>query len=200
MGIIQALVLLLCSVGAAAASGGETTLLRISKSSKESEATYKENKDSKKKLNVYGEDLHPCSTQGMALTGFTRTGRCVEEHDDKGSHHICIDLSSTSHSGKNFCVVTGQDNWCDKEMPCSDESDEKCPVQHWCVCQWAFAKYIAISGGCDSIQDINCEATNMEALKAYETQAKEGKDQIANALACLKQRCKLDDDVDVAIA
>jgi uncharacterized protein (DUF2237 family) len=195
---IQALALLICGVFAAAASG-DINLLRTSKGSKEP-SPHKKNRDSKK-LNVYGKELQLCSSKGMALTGFTRTGHCVEKHDDKGSHHICIDLSSTSHSGKNFCGVTGQEDWCDDQMPCSDESDEKCPVQHWCVCQWAFAKYIEEAGGCDAIQTIDCNATNLEALKAYEKKAKEGvTDQFSNALNCLKQRCNLDVDVDVAIA
>ena len=88
----------------------------------------------------------------MALTGFTRTGHCVEKKDDEGSHHICIDLSSESLGGKvsfslfcafrlqtidlipsltrttqNFCEVTGQDDWCDSKMKCNDGSKEKCP-------------------------------------------------------------------------
>ena len=78
-------------------------------------------------------------------------------------------------------------------------SEEQCPVKDWCVCQWAFATYIEKAGGCDAIQDINCEATNMEALSAYKK--KQGDDQnVANALKCLEQRCKLDADFDIAIA
>ena len=40
-------------------------------------------------------------------------------------------------------------------------------VEHWCVCQWAFASYLQRAGGCDKIQNIVCEATNMVALTAY---------------------------------
>lgn len=43
-------------------------------------------------LNVYGNALEPCSTSGMALTGWTRSGSCVDEDDDAGSHHVCIDI------------------------------------------------------------------------------------------------------------
>ena len=55
--------------------------------------------------NVNGGDLERCSGRGMALTGFTRNGHCVDQNDDAGSHHVCIDMSSTT--GGNFCSVTG---------------------------------------------------------------------------------------------
>ena len=191
------LTLFLCVATATAASSGDSVLLRASKSDKGTTKKGKRTDTSKK--NVYGKDLQMCSTEGMALTGFTRDGHCVEEQDDVGSHHICIDLASISSTGKNFCAVTEQPDWCDDKMACSDGSDEKCPVKDWCVCQWAFAAYIEKAGGCDAIQNINCEATNMEALIAYKK--KQGDDQnIANALKCLEQRCKLDDDFDIAIA
>lgn len=137
--------------------------------------------------NVNGGALQHCSSAGSALTGFTRNGQCIESNDDAGSHHICIDLSSTD--GGNFCTVTGQPDWCSSSMGC-DGSAGKCPVKHWCVCQWAFAAYLQKAGGCSKIQDIVCGATNMEALKAYTTQAPKDKS-IADALACLKQRCKI---------
>ena len=54
----------------------------------------------------------------MALTGFTRNGKCVDRNDDAGSHHVCIDMTSTS--GGNFCTVTGQPNWCSESMLCND--------------------------------------------------------------------------------
>jgi len=195
--IVTLTTLLLC-VAVANASYYDTALLRASKSGKESDATEEKGRSKDTKKNVYGKDLQLCSTEGMALTGFTRDGRCVEQQDDVGSHHICINLASIASSGKNFCIVTGQTDWCDEKMACSDDSDEKCPVEHWCVCQWAFAAYIEKAGGCDAIQEINCEATNIEALKAYEEKGADEK--VANALKCLKQRCKLDVDVDYAIA
>ncbi len=55
-------------------------------------------------LNVHGSALQKCSQHGMALTGFSRTGECYAHDDDQGSHHVCIDLSSTT--GGNFCAVT----------------------------------------------------------------------------------------------
>merc|ERR1711908_141253 len=88
--------------------------------------------------NVLGGDLQKCSGTGMALTGFTRNGQCIDRDDDNGSHHICIDMKSTA--GGNFCEVTGQPNWCSsKSMACDGSPTESCAVEHWCVCQWAFA-------------------------------------------------------------
>lgn len=137
--------------------------------------------------NVNGGTLARCSGTGMALTGYTRNGHCVDQNDDAGSHHICIDMQSSS--GGNFCQVTGQPNWCDRSMPC-DSAAGVCPVQHWCVCQWAFASYISRAGGCDKIKNIVCEATNMEAYRAYQSQAA-SQPHIASALQCLEERCGL---------
>merc|ERR1711998_247532 len=136
--------------------------------------------------NVNGGNLERCSGSGMALTGFTRNGHCVDQNDDEGSHHVCIDMAS--NTGGNFCSVTGQPNWCGSMMGC-DGSAGQCPVQHWCVCQWAFASYLQRAGGCDKIQNIVCDATNMVAITAYRAQAASNPS-IAAALECLEQRCK----------
>merc|ERR1719240_2300324 len=104
--------------------------------------------------NVNGGALQKCSGKGMALPGFTRQGQCVDENDDAGSHHICIDMAS--NTGGNFCTVTGQPNWCSSKMACDGDSSHECNVKHWCVCQWAFAAYIERAGGCDKIQSIDC--------------------------------------------
>merc|ERR1711907_651419 len=93
--------------------------------------------------NVNGEPLQPCSSAGMALTGFTRDGHCVAHNDDAGSHHVCIDMSS--NTGGNFCAVTGQPDWCSSSMGCH-EGGGSCQVKHWCVCEWAFARYPAGRG------------------------------------------------------
>lgn len=133
---------------------------------------------------------------GMALTGYTRTGFCVDEDDDHGSHHICINLASISNTGKNFCTVTGQPDWCSSSMTCQGGGGGgdggMCPVSNWCVCQWAFEGYIAKAGGCDAIQDITCDAVNIVALKAYAANPKEH----GMALACLKEKCKLPQEED----
>jgi len=165
--------------------------------------------------NVYGEALQPCSFQGMALTGYTRSGYCVDEQDDQGSHHICIDLSTTvqtddgDDNNSNFCQVTGQENWCEQEMACDtvnvaeaeedadyafqyDDDDAYCPIQNWCVCQWAFASYLDQSGGCDSIQEIVCESINLEAIIAYRSERASNNAKYQTALECLVNRCGLD--------
>ena len=33
-------------------------------------------------LNIHGEALEACSSEGMALTGWTRSGSCIDENDD----------------------------------------------------------------------------------------------------------------------
>lgn len=101
---------------------------------------------------------------------------------------MCIDMSSTT--GGNFCSVTGQPNWCGSQMQC-DGSAGACPVEHWCVCQWAFASYLERAGGCDRIQKVVCEATNMVALKHYREQAAHSP-RIANALQCLEKKCGIE--------
>mmetsp|Transcript_479 Transcript_479/g.565 ORF Transcript_479/g.565 Transcript_479/m.565 type:complete len:175 (-) Transcript_479:160-684(-) len=149
-------------------------------------------------LNVYGDPLASCSTDGTALTGFTRSGECVEQDEDSGSHHVCIDLSSTT--GGNFCTVTGQPNWCSSNMACNEGGSDQCPVKFWCVCEWAFASYIEKAGGCDKIQELNCKAINHRVLEAYTEQIAESKSKglsatkYENSLACVKSRCNIQTD------
>jgi uncharacterized protein (DUF2237 family) len=145
--------------------------------------------------NVFGHSLSSCSSEGMALTGVTRTGYCVDEDDDAGSHHICIDLSSTK--GGNFCTVTNQTdpNWCVGKDACNNNKHEKCGIKNWCVCQWAFSTYIDKAGGCDAIQDLVCDAVNMEALLKYREKAPHDR-KIKNALDCLVKRCHIDTSSD----
>jgi len=134
-------------------------------------------------LNVLGEGLSTCSKPGNALTGFTRDGHCQDQgNDDEGSHHICIKMK------RDFCLVTGQPNWCESNMTCMGQQGT-CAIKNWCVCQWAFAAYIQKAGGCNSIVDIQCDATNMAALRAYRGQASDP--HIAVALDCLSQRCSI---------
>ena len=118
------------------------------------------------------------------MTGFTRTGHCALHNDDAGSHHVCIDMKS--NVGGNFCTVTGQPDWCSSMRPC-DSSPGQCPVEHWCVCEWAFASYIQRAGGCDKIQKVVCEATNMVAYTHY--QQRKSEPHIKYALECLEQKC-----------
>merc|ERR1719254_14488 len=111
---------------------------------------------------VMGKSLDTCSKPGTAMTGFTRDGHCEDlGDDDAGSHHICIQMRS------DFCTVTGQPNWCGERQPCMGQAGN-CAIGNWCVCQWAFATYLQMAGGCDSIVELVCNATNVAALHAYE--------------------------------
>jgi hypothetical protein len=93
-----------------------------------------------------------------------------------------------SNAGGNFCTVTGQPDWCSSHMDCDGDRRHKCPVEHWCVCEWAFASYVKRAGGCDKIQKIVCEATNAKALEHYKAQ--QSRDPaIKVALDCLIGRC-----------
>jgi uncharacterized protein (DUF2237 family) len=145
--------------------------------------------DAHPRTNVYGKELQKCSGSGMAITGFTRRGLCEDSgDDDAGSHHICLDLKT--EDTKNFCEVTGQPNWCDEQSACDADGAARCPIQNWCVCQWAFSSYLEKAGGCDKIQKVVCEATNEAALRAYRRDARKDT-KIAAALRCLETRCSL---------
>jgi hypothetical protein len=81
-------------------------------------------------------------------------------------------------------------------MACHDDATSyTCDIANWCVCQWAFATYIDKAGGCDAIQDIQCNAINKEALIAYSS----NRDKYEEALQCLVERCELG-DVDTVAA
>eukprot|EP00746_Dinoflagellata_sp_MGD_P143965 gnl/MRDRNA2_/MRDRNA2_76727_c0_seq1.p1 gnl/MRDRNA2_/MRDRNA2_76727_c0~~gnl/MRDRNA2_/MRDRNA2_76727_c0_seq1.p1 ORF type:complete len:464 (-),score=76.38 gnl/MRDRNA2_/MRDRNA2_76727_c0_seq1:26-1255(-) len=128
---------------------------------------------------VTGTELKQCSHTGEAQTGWLRSGQCIDKDDDKGSHHICMKVTG------DFCEKTGQPDWCDEKMQCQGQ-DGKCPIVNWCVCQWAFAKYLQEAGGCDAVEKVDCGATNQAAVDAYK-----GSDDPTNlaALQCLSERC-----------
>jgi hypothetical protein len=90
----------------------------------------------------------------------------------------------------DFCKVTGQPNWCtEREMPCMGTIGT-CKIGNWCVCQWAFARYLAKAGGCDSIVDLVCNATHEAAFRAY---ARSSHPEHVEALECIKKRCGIGD-------
>lgn len=172
------LALFFATIASGAAS--RTSLIQLSATSATGKSYLKAN--ASEPLNVLGTALQTCSSDGEAMTGFTRDGSCMDEgDDDQGSHHICIKMKS------DFCTVTGQDNWCIEKMECMGSSG-MCPILHWCVCQWAFASYITKAGGCDAIVDLKCEAVNMAAFKAYEESSEQ---EHKDALACIKQKCNI---------
>ena len=140
-------------------------------------------------LNVYGDALKSCSQDGMAQTGFTRTGHCEDYDHDQGSHNVCIDIPSSK--GGNFCTVTGQPDWCSEDKECGgDATSDLCPIKHWCVCEWAFESYLEKAGGCGQVADIVCESTNHKVIVHYEEAiAQRGDKKAEAALACLEERC-----------
>jgi hypothetical protein len=71
-------------------------------------------------------------------------------------------------------------------MPCHHDRSQSCQLRNWCVCQWAFASYVQNAGGCHKIQDIVCEAINLEAMMAYEESSMSHH---KVALECLLERC-----------
>jgi len=132
--------------------------------------------------NILGGKLEDCSQPGMAMTGFTRDGRCADlGSQDAGSHHVCIKMKS------DFCTVTGQPNWCTtREFPCMGKAGV-CPIGNWCVCQWAFSRYLEMAGGCDSASvEVKCDAINMATYTAY-SQSDNPAHKVA--LECIKKRC-----------
>eukprot|EP00941_MAST-03F_sp_MAST-3F-sp1_P005375 g5375.t1 len=140
-------------------------------------------------MNVTGGTLQQCSQIGEANTGFTRNGQCADINGDIGTHHICYNINAADNNDSNFCQETGQPDWCSEEDACTPGStEETCPRVHWCVCQWAFRGFLgSVIGGCDAVKvNIQCDATNCEAVKAY----RDANDQASqNALACIKQKC-----------
>lgn len=73
-------------------------------------------------------------------------------------------------------------------MECHEDQSRLCPIQNWCVCQWAFASYIEMAGGCHHIQNIQCDAVNQHALLAYK---KSSRVKDKNALKCIERKCGL---------
>lgn len=133
---------------------------------------------------IMGKKLSTCSQPGTAMTGFTRDGHCGDVGSaDAGAHHVCIQMKS------DFCTVTGQPNWCTtRDFPCMGQRG-MCKIGNWCVCQWAFARYLERAGGCDSIIDLVCDATNQAAFDAY---SRSNRPEHIAALKCIKKKCGFD--------
>ena len=136
-----------------------------------------------KMKNVYGNQLESCSSPGMAITGYTRSGSCTDNAGDTGSHHICVKNIDGGDSGENFCQITNQKDWCSEKGTCHGNPSNKCDRKKWCVCEWAFDSFVN-EKGCDAF-DIDCDATNELVLKHYEEHDKK------DALKCIQQKCKI---------
>ena len=133
-------------------------------------------------VNVRGTPLKKCSGLGMAATGYGRDGHCRHEVGDSGSHHVCLDIGAGE---ANFCRTTGQPNWCDEKDKCYRDENAMCPRKKWCVCQWAFDKVLE-HAPCNDL-DVDCDATNIEALKAFERDPR----RYSKALQCIREKCSV---------
>lgn len=54
----------------------------------------------------------------------------------------------------------------------------------------AFASYVTSAGGCDKIQNIDCDATNSQVITAYRDYKAMGS-KYQDALDCIVKRCAL---------
>lgn len=68
-----------------------------------------------------------------------------------------------------------------------------CPVQNWCVCEWAFAEYVRAKG-CDSVRGLQCDSVNQKVLDHY--RANMATPGVPSALECLSKRCRLGEGND----
>merc|ERR1711907_323874 len=68
---------------------------------------------------------------GKTQTGPDRSGSCAMASVD--THAVCVTLP------QGFCAATGQSNWCSPFVG-----------GPWCICMWAYAKYVE-KNGCSSI-------------------------------------------------
>ena len=98
-------------------------------------------------------------------------------------HIIYVSISKVHHPQEISVPLPG--NLIGVPPPVRQNSGGQCDIENWCVCQWAFASYIQKAGGCDAIQDIQCDAINIQALRAYERDTQK----YGQALACLYERC-----------
>lgn len=135
-------------------------------------------------INVYGEKLTKCSKDGMAVTGYSRSGLCEDSLGDTGSHHICLDISKIGNGGETFCTLTEQPNWCVKPSTnCESPSQHQCNRKNWCVCQWAFSDVLSKTA-CENLH-VDCDATSLSALRAY----RQNPGKYGTALECLQHHC-----------
>jgi len=147
--------------------------------------------------NANGDELQPCSTSGMALTGGSREGYCVDTYGNYGSH-ICMNIDNSNDDINNFCNLentAGKLPACveNAQFPCQEDTRLMCPVQNYCVHQCYFSHYLEEIGSCDDIQDIQCDAVNMRSLIAYGKRASVEK--YGNALDCIAKKCDISDEM-----
>jgi len=95
----------------------------------------------------------------------------------------------------NFFTLTGQPNKMEQNVPCADDPNKECPIEHWCVSEQAFSAFLDQAGGCRKIGTVLCEATNLHALETYAQDLANGgqgaDERMKAALECLQDKCWL---------
>ena len=74
---------------------------------------------------------------------------------------------------------------CHLEMPCHEEGGRSCPINNWCVCEWALASYVD-KEGCDAVR-IHCDATNRKVIDHYARASSSPR--VESALSCVMKQC-----------
>jgi len=147
--------------------------------------------------NANGGVLQPCSISGMALTGGSREGYCVDSYGRSGSH-ICMNIDNSNDDINNFCNLEYSEAKlpaCRENgvFPCQEDITQMCPVQNYCVHQCHFSHYLEEIGSCDDIQYIVCDAVNIRSLIAYGKRSYKGK--YNNALECIAKKCNIEESM-----
>lgn len=150
-----------------------------------------------KEKNANGGVLQPCSAPGMALTGGSREGYCVDSYGRYGSH-ICMNIDNSNDDINNFCnleYAQAKLPACRENgvFPCQQDTTKMCPVQNYCVHQCQFSHYLEEIGNCDDIQDIVCDAVNIRSLIAYGKRSYKGR--YNNALECIAKKCNIEEEM-----
>lgn len=101
-------------------------------------------------LNILGEPLEPCCFE--PLTGWMRTGFCDMHEDDKGMHHVCVQVSEEFLS---FSKEAGNDLSTPNEYFQGLKPGDK-----WCLCT---ARWIQAFNQ-DMAPRIFIRATSIEVL------------------------------------
>ncbi|CAE7255160.1 unnamed protein product [Symbiodinium sp. CCMP2592] len=112
-------------------------------------------------LNLFGQQLKPCSREGDTTTGWTRSGFCAWEPSDSGYHQVCVTMSqqflqsSTKYDANDLSSVV-QDGG------------------HWCICAWAWAA--AVSRDPEHFENLklDCARTNAYLRDVYQSYSASG--------------------------
>ena len=122
---------------------GQTPLVALAAKRSSTDASFVGSQD----LNLYGEELKPCSQEGDTTTGWTRSGLCAWEPSDSGYHQVCVTMSrqflqsSTKYDANDLSSVVKDGG-------------------HWCICAWAWAA--AVSRDPEHFENLklDCARTN----------------------------------------